>query len=115
VLLVLFVSFISSPLIAQDFGFGDEADASGAAGGSALAVDVGGEVSAVMTGFFDDFGDGADAVRLGVCRASTWKPFIIEIFAVFTAKIYTANSESSLKRLANHQNLHRRILSPTGC
>jgi hypothetical protein len=29
---------------------------------------------------------------LGVCRASTWKPFIIEIFAVFTAKIYPANS-----------------------
>ncbi|GAB6393077.1 MAG: hypothetical protein MdMp014T_2450 [Treponematales bacterium] len=65
---VSFVVIISSPLIAQDFGFGDESEAGagfGASGGSALAVDISGEVSASMTGFVDDFDEGADAVRLG--------------------------------------------------
>ena len=63
------------PLSAQDgfaeqsFGFDDE-DAGGSGGsfsGSAgdLAVSIGGEVSASMTGFVDDFSDGADHTRLG--------------------------------------------------
>jgi len=61
--IVLFVSFISSSLTAQDLGFSDEADGSG--GGSAPAVEIEGEVKASMTGFVDDFDEGADAVRLG--------------------------------------------------
>ena len=58
------------PLVAQDFGFGfadePEADAGfgGIAGGSP-AVNIGGEVSASMTGFASDFSDGADHTRLG--------------------------------------------------
>jgi type 1 fimbria pilin len=55
-----------SPLSAQDgLGFGDE-EAGGASGGSAApAVSIGGEVSASMTGFVDEFSDGAEEVRLG--------------------------------------------------
>jgi hypothetical protein len=65
--------FIALPLAAQDgfgdqgFGFGDE-ESGGALGGSgALAVSIGGEVSAAMTAYIDDFADGAEAVRLGGC------------------------------------------------
>jgi hypothetical protein len=55
---------------AQDFGFGfDDEEADGTlgsfGGGSALGVSIGGEVSASMTGFVDDFSGGADKVRLG--------------------------------------------------
>jgi hypothetical protein len=54
---------------AQEFGFGfgeDEGgDGFGAAAASPLSVSVGGEVSASMTGYFDDFSEGADAVQLG--------------------------------------------------
>ena len=61
---------VTLPLPAQDlsFGFDDEdtTDAFGAiGGGNAPAVNISGEVSAVMTGFVEDFADGADAVRLG--------------------------------------------------
>jgi hypothetical protein len=34
-------------------------------GGSVPAVSIGGEVSAAMTGFIDDFSDGLEDVRLG--------------------------------------------------
>jgi hypothetical protein len=51
------------PLSAQDFGFGDD-DAAGAFGG-AIAVSISGEASASMTGFFDDFSEGAEDIRLG--------------------------------------------------
>ncbi|MDR1219209.1 MAG: hypothetical protein LBK73_06310, partial [Treponema sp.] len=53
---------------AQEFGFGfDDEDAGGMGGafGSALAVSIGGEVSASMTGFVEDFADGPENVRLG--------------------------------------------------
>ena len=58
------------PLSAQDFGFGfgdEDADGSGGSfgAGNALAVSLGGEVSAAMTGFASDFSDGADHTRLG--------------------------------------------------
>jgi hypothetical protein len=58
---------LTASLAAQDFGFGDEigADASGASGGSAPAVNIEGEVKASITGFVDDFDDGAETVRLG--------------------------------------------------
>jgi hypothetical protein len=57
-----------SPLAAQDFGFGfdEESDMDiSSADGGALGVSIGGEVSASMMSFFDNFGDGADTVRLG--------------------------------------------------
>jgi hypothetical protein len=57
--------FTAANVFTQDFGFGDEAEVSGAGGGGAPAVDISGEVKASMTGFFDDFDEGADSVRLG--------------------------------------------------
>jgi hypothetical protein len=69
---VVFLLFAAlPPLAAQDFGFGFGDDGANAAaggnsgGGSALAVSVGGEVSASAVGYGDDFTGGADAVRLG--------------------------------------------------
>jgi hypothetical protein len=55
------------PLAAQDgFGFDDE-ESGGASGGSgALAVSIGGEVSAAMTAYIDGFADGPETVRLGM-------------------------------------------------
>jgi hypothetical protein len=57
------------PLAAQDFGFSSDDDAGngafGGGGSSALAVSIGGEVSASMTGFVDDFSDGPGDTRLG--------------------------------------------------
>jgi hypothetical protein len=55
---------------AQDgFGFGfddeDTGGMGGAFGGSAPAVSIGGEVSAAITGFTDDFSNGPDDTRLG--------------------------------------------------
>jgi hypothetical protein len=49
------------------FGFGDEAgaDATGGSGYRPLAVSIGGEVSASLVGYVDDFVNGADTVRLG--------------------------------------------------
>jgi hypothetical protein len=59
------------PLAAQDFGFGfglegeeGAGDLSGG-GGTPLAVSVGGEVSASLVGYVDDFADSADKARLG--------------------------------------------------
>jgi hypothetical protein len=67
---IAFVSLailLALPLSAQDFGFGfdDETVTEAAAGGNALAVSIGGEVSASIGGYVGDFADGADAVRLG--------------------------------------------------
>jgi hypothetical protein len=72
------VFFISLSLPAQDgfaeqsFGFGfDDEDAGGMGGafggdgGTPLAVSIGGEVSASLLGYIDDFANGADKVRLG--------------------------------------------------
>jgi hypothetical protein len=60
--------FVLSSLAAQDFGFGFDnegaGDPSGGSGG-ALAVSIGGEAAASITGFFDDFSEGAEATRLG--------------------------------------------------
>jgi hypothetical protein len=53
-------------LTAQEFGFGGatEGEASGGNGGM-FAVSIGGEVSASITGYVDDFADSAGEVRLG--------------------------------------------------
>jgi hypothetical protein len=60
--------FVLSSLAAQDFGFGfdDEGaeDLSGGNGGT-LAVSIGGEAAASMTGFFNEFSNGAEQTRLG--------------------------------------------------
>jgi hypothetical protein len=80
--LLLLGAFAAFPLAAQDggfaeqsfgFGFGFEGeegagDLSGGGimpNGIPLAVSVGGEVSASLLGYVDDFSDGTDAVRLG--------------------------------------------------
>jgi hypothetical protein len=66
ILAALLLPLIS--LSAQDgFGFGFDDDAAGGTlgGGGSLAVSIGGEASASMTGFVDDFSDGADHTRLG--------------------------------------------------
>jgi hypothetical protein len=55
------------PLWAQDFGFGgeDTGGLSGAPGGRAPAVSLGGEAGVSITGFVGDFADGAGHTRLG--------------------------------------------------
>jgi len=62
---------INGSICAQDFGFGfgdeetaDSSAASGSAGGG-LNVSVGGEVSASMLGYVDDFSEGLDHIQLG--------------------------------------------------
>jgi hypothetical protein len=66
---VLILTFAAlSPLSAQDFGFSfDDESAGDVSGGSAgaLAVSIGGEVSASVVGYVDDFQEGAEDVRLG--------------------------------------------------
>jgi hypothetical protein len=61
--------FALSSLAAQDFGFGfdDEGPGDPLSGGSVntLAVSIGGEVAASMTGFVNDFSGGAGQTRLG--------------------------------------------------
>jgi hypothetical protein len=66
--------FIPLPLPAQDgfagqsFGFGFDDEGAGAlsgGGGGTLAVSIGGEVSASLLGYIDDFTDGADRTRFG--------------------------------------------------
>ena len=60
----LLLAAVTTPLFAQDFGFGfDNEAASG--GGSSFSVSVGGKASASMTGFFDDFSEGAEHIKLG--------------------------------------------------
>jgi hypothetical protein len=52
-------------LAAQGFGFGDEGSEDDFFGAPAsFAVSIGGEVSASLLGYVDDFSDGADSVRL---------------------------------------------------
>jgi hypothetical protein len=67
ILLFSFFSVLSLP--AQDFWFGfDDKDgegASGGTGGSAFPVSIGGEIAASLTGFVNDFSDGAEQTRLG--------------------------------------------------
>jgi hypothetical protein len=66
---VIFMLFCGTfGTFAQDFGFSfDDEDGSGlfSGDGGPLAVSIGGEVSAAMTGFIDDFSDGTEDVRLG--------------------------------------------------
>ena len=77
-MLTVLLLITTLPLAAQDdgfaeqsFGFGfDDADSGGTGGsfsaiGGAPAVNISGEVSASMTGFVEDFADGAEAVHLG--------------------------------------------------
>jgi hypothetical protein len=70
-LFFIVLSFPAQGAFAQDgFGFGFDDEAAGgmggslSGGGSTPAVSIGGEVSASMTGFIDDFSDGLDD-RLG--------------------------------------------------
>jgi hypothetical protein len=60
--------FTAVALGAQDFGFGfgseDPGDSSGPAAG-AFAVSIGGEIGASISGFVEDFADGADHTQLG--------------------------------------------------
>jgi len=74
---VLFLLFfvINGSIYAQEFGFGfgDDEDGDtgagnsmgGALGGGGLSVTVGGEVSASMLGYVDDFSGGLDNIELG--------------------------------------------------
>jgi hypothetical protein len=64
----LFLCCAVVSLSAQEFGFGDEEAGDtfgGSGGGNAVAVSIDGEVQALMTGFVEDFADGADSVRFG--------------------------------------------------
>ena len=63
----LFCLFIGAAIYGQDFGFGFGDDDIGYSSGlsSSLVVSIGGEVSASMTGYIEDFSDGLDHVRLG--------------------------------------------------
>ncbi|MDR0583515.1 MAG: hypothetical protein LBG57_04095, partial [Treponema sp.] len=65
---IAILTLISLPAQDFGFGFGDEPETeegfSGIGGGS-LTVNIGGEVSAAMTGFIDDFSSGAEDTRLG--------------------------------------------------
>jgi len=58
---------LTIPLCAQDFGFGfgDEDGAGSSGAGKGIGVSISGEVGASMVGFFEDFSEGADAVKLG--------------------------------------------------
>ena len=64
---IILCGLLSGSMYAQDFGFGFGDEASGSAGEvqSALNVAIGGEVSASMLGYIDDFSQGADHVALG--------------------------------------------------
>ncbi|MCL2044020.1 MAG: hypothetical protein FWG89_07775 [Treponema sp.] len=63
---IFLFSFFSFHLISQDFGFGfdDEADFADS-GGSSFAFSAGGEVSASLIGYVDDFSKGAEHTALG--------------------------------------------------
>ncbi|MDR2051914.1 MAG: hypothetical protein LBP80_00725 [Treponema sp.] len=66
---ILFALILAAPLSAQDFGFGfDDGEDSAASfdgGGSGPSVAVNGEVSSSMTGYIDDFSEGASHVKPG--------------------------------------------------
>jgi len=64
---VLLCVFICGRIYAQEFGFGfgdDDAVSTGSANKS-FSVSIGGEVSASLLGFVDDFSEGTDIVSLG--------------------------------------------------
>jgi len=65
---LLFI-FIAVTLSAQDFGFGfddeETSNISSGAGSGGLSATVGGEVTASMVGYLDDFYEGAEHTRLG--------------------------------------------------
>jgi len=67
VFFLLITAIAAVSLSAQDFGFGFGDDDFGSSAGmnSSLVVSVGGEVSASMTGYIEDFSDGLDHTRLG--------------------------------------------------
>ncbi len=58
---------INGTIYAQDFGFGfgDEENGSTSSANSGLNVTVGGEVSASMLGYVEDFSEGLDHIELG--------------------------------------------------
>jgi hypothetical protein len=58
---------VTASLSAEDFGFGfgDEEGAGFSGAGSGIGVSIGGEVGASMIGYFEDFSDGANHIRLG--------------------------------------------------
>ena len=65
VFFALLCAIICSNIHAQDFGFGfDDYETTGIAN-NALAVAIGGEVSASLLGYADDFSNGMDHTRLG--------------------------------------------------
>ena len=63
--IILTVLLALSPLAAQDFGFGFGDYETAGATNSAIAVSIGGEVSATLLGYVDDFSNGMDQTRLG--------------------------------------------------
>jgi len=54
-----------SPLAAQDFGFGFGDYETAGISNNAIAVTIGGEASATLLGYVDDFSNGADHTHLG--------------------------------------------------
>jgi hypothetical protein len=64
--IVLTVLFALSPLSAQEFGFGND-DGGGSFGGNTAGITakVGGEVSATLLGYIDDFSEGRDHIHFG--------------------------------------------------
>jgi hypothetical protein len=64
-LVVLFAAKFPATLSAQDFGFGFGGDETTGIANNAINVSIGGEVSASLLGYVDDFSNGADRTRLG--------------------------------------------------
>ena len=62
--IVLAFLFALAPLSAQDFGFGNDGG-DNASGGKSVNVTVGGEVSASLLGYIDDFSKGRDHIDFG--------------------------------------------------
>ena len=65
ILFVLVCAVICSNIYAQDFGFGFGDEDTIGITNNAAAVSVGGEVSASLLGYADDFSNGMDQTRLG--------------------------------------------------
>jgi hypothetical protein len=65
VLFALLCAIICSNIHAQDFGFGFGDYETAGIANNALAVAIGGEVSASLLGYADDFSNGMDHTRLG--------------------------------------------------
>jgi hypothetical protein len=64
-LLLALVPALVMPVFSQDFGFFEEDTTDAGFAAIPSAVTVGGEVSASLLGYFDDFSEGADHTRLG--------------------------------------------------